>query len=195
MDEYLDLATESARRAFDACRASTDQPIVGYAICSDDTAVTFSPVAASAAAADAFSHGAKEDFLFVPENWDIYSEPEHVQEVASLIYARYEADEDYENNPDWHEQHRQRVFELMTAALERLNDEGYFGQGADRDAVVVLPWVVDSEVPRTHGATWSKRTNPAAVHKSFQQWLAETNYWGPVVKRPKKKKKKSTKKY
>ncbi len=187
LSHVLDDATGAVRRAFDACREAAEGELTGYAITSDDSAITFVPIAASAAAAAAWTDGPAEDFRFNPEEWDVQAGLDHVEPIEDVIVSTYEAAEDDESD-GWHRAHRDAVYELMVGVLERLEADHYFGSPADREATVVLAWVVDSDVPRDRGAEWSARLNPPAVHDRFVTWLTTTDYWPPAPPpRPAKK--------
>lgn len=170
--------TDAVRKCFDACRerAGTSE-IIGYAVCSDDTAITCSPIAASRKGFASCSYDNPNDFRFNPEEWDLQEEVDQLHAVGDAIYALYEDSEDYENNDNWHRDYRARIYELIVQALERLDAEGYFGSDEQRDEVFVMAWVADSDVPKIRGADWSRRLNRPAIHDAFVNWLAETDCW------------------
>ena len=173
----IDITT-AVRRSFDACRerVGADQ-ILGYAICSDDTAITCSPIAASKIGLDSFSRGDSNDFRFNPDQWDVQQDVPELQTVNDTIYSLYQQSEDYENNDNWHQEYRSRIYELHVQALERLDAARYFGIGQNRDNVFLMAWVVDSLVPKQRSAEWSKRLNRPSMHDAFVEWLSGTDYW------------------
>jgi len=174
----LEDITNAVRGSFDACRDRVGATeILGYAICSDDTAITCSPVVASQKGLLTYAHETADDFRFNPDEWTVQEGLEHVQAVGDVIYSLYEESEDYENNDDWHKEYRTRIYDLFVQALERLDAAAYFGTGRERDNIFVMAWVSDSNTPRERGAEWSRRLNRPAMHKAFMNWLATTDYW------------------
>jgi hypothetical protein len=96
--------------------------------------------------------------------YDIVGE-EHFDEAR----AAFEALPGVENYGDaWPAEWERRVA-LMEAAMRRLDDEGLWGNGAIRDATVVLVEVMPPDASNTERAG---RLNPRS-NPTFQEWLAE----------------------
>ncbi len=175
----LDDITNAVRPSFDECRTQVGaSQILGYAICTDDTAITCSPIVASRRGLALYSLGNPDDFRFNPEQWDVQQEVDELRTVNNAIYSLYAQSEDYENNDNWHQEYRTSIFELFVQALLRLDANEYFGIGRIRDETFLMAWVVDSKTSKEQGRDWSQRLNRPAMHGAFVNWLAKTEYWG-----------------
>lgn len=164
-EEILKSLLVSTRASFDACKAKSNS-IVGFAIVSDDSAVTFSPIAATSEGEEAYSDGSKDDFFFNPENWDLQENLDAFDDTSCPIEKLYEFCDDEENDDNWHEEYRSRIYQIAVRTLETLKIEGYFS-----DDVYLNIWVVDSYVPFSRAKSWSKRLNNEELHCRFVEWL------------------------
>lgn len=163
LNEMVLATEESFSLCIEKCGNSN---ILGFAICSDDSGITFAPrVATKYGLAKFKEYGTDEDFLFDPDNWDTEENTALLNELQSSINRLYEECEDYDND-DWHSEYRNRVYQLAVRVMEKLKNKNIFSSNQYLNV-----WVVDSEVPFRKATSWSKRLNNSEIHLSFVNWL------------------------
>ena len=168
------LAYEAAKQAFDAARrALGDDEIVGYAILTHDTADSCQPIFATDRGVESFRFGSKQDFLFVPDNWDYDAHSQSFSALNKELQQRYDAG-DYEVDVDWHAKFSRSVFDSCVDSLETLVREGYFEKLDCPNRPFVTLAVSDSDEMRTAAPGWVKRLNPKSVLDDFTHWHANT---------------------
>ncbi|NHZ64338.1 DUF4303 domain-containing protein [Massilia genomosp. 1] len=131
---------DGARKAFKAMRAAhPDQAMNGFALMSDESAMTIVPVANSEQAlAD---DGGGDDMRWAPQEWSFFEEGAYL-DIAYRMILPYHRDIPNEVDID---ALRSWVFGACADALRQLADEGLFGSGAERDAVAVVFCVADGD--------------------------------------------------
>lgn len=164
--DFSMLATEiarGARRAFDSVReAHSDQTLDAYALYTDESAMTICHIAHSREALAMAARGDQDDFKWSCHEWSFADNPEALEIAYRLILLHHR---DFPFQVDF-QTYRAGVFEACIQALERLDQEGYFGHGSTRDDVRVLFEVSDSDdVP---GA--NERLNPPRVYDEYRRW-------------------------
>lgn len=131
---------DGARNAFNAMRAAhPDQTLNGFALMSDDSAMTIVPMANSEQALA--EDGGGDDVRFNPGEWSFFEEGAYL-DVAYRMILPYHRDIPNEVDID---ALRQWVFGACAQALRDLADEGLFGSAAERDAVMVQFHVTDGD--------------------------------------------------
>ena len=157
------LVTDATRLAVDAVRrAHPGQHIDAFALVSDDSAMTIGPMANSREALAASEYG--EEMLWNPAEWAFDDGGAYFDSAYRLLLQAHRHlpfDVDFTT-------FRAGVFEACIAALARLDAEGVFGTGTQRDDFVLLFEVSDSEA--VEGAM--ARLNPPAVMARFVRWMA-----------------------
>jgi hypothetical protein len=71
-----------------------------------------------------------------------------------------------DDNLTW-EQAARPAFETMIQTLADLDGEGFFGRGAEREAITLMIWITDSSLAEEWWAKSVKSLNPAKVYKRF----------------------------
>jgi len=164
----------SVEAEFDACRKEYGiNNLVGYAICLDDTGIMFSPIANLQEHISITSETDKLNAIYNPENWKVQSAPIKGCSIGEKINEMYEWCEDYDNDENWHEEFRSRVYQLSVRTLEGLMKKGYFEMSDNHPFVTV--WVIDSEVPFARATSWVKRLNNKPTQIKFANWLEALN--------------------
>ena len=131
---------DGARSAFNALRAAhPGQTMNGFALMSDESAMTIVPMANSEQAL-AEDDGA-DDIRFNPGEWSFFEEGAYL-DVAYRMILPYHRDIPNELDID---ALRQWVFGACAQALRQLVDEGLFGSPAERDAMMVQFHVADGD--------------------------------------------------
>ncbi|MCM2564528.1 DUF4303 domain-containing protein [Janthinobacterium kumbetense] len=157
------LVADAARRAVEAARrAHPGQHIDAFALVSDDSAMTIGPMANSREALAASEYG--EEMLWNPAEWAFEDGGAYFDSAYRLLL---QAHRDLPFDVDF-AAFRSGVFDACIAALARLDAEGVFGTGAQRDESVLLFEVSDSEAVESAMA----RLNPPAVVARFEAWMA-----------------------
>ena len=151
---YLQQAFEHARKS------AGDGLIVGCGVLTDETGTMFTPVAGVA------SGGDKD---LDPTCWGLEIPYEAVKGGSQILSNFYEECCDYDNDGNWHEEFRTRVYHVLIRSLEQLKSEGFFA--SFRTDPFLLVWVVDSDIPNIRGRAWVKRLNPPAAHQKYIAWL------------------------
>jgi hypothetical protein len=102
---------------------------------------------------------------YCPDEWDMdycgTHRDEEWSKVTDLLDPILEDD-----NLTW-EQAARPAFETMIQALAELDQEGFFGRGADREAVTLMIWITDSSLAEEWWAKSVKQLNPAKVYERF----------------------------
>lgn len=165
--KLLDQLVASARHSFDLIKQrSANAEIIAYGILSDDSASSFTPIAATSDGLASFSPDSQDDFRFNPENWDLGGDYDDLSSNYGFLDSFEATCEDYENDDHWHEEYRSRVYQLAVRTLERLKSDHYFS-----DDTYLMVWVTDSTVPLYRATAWSKRLNNSDTHRLFVEWL------------------------
>ncbi|NHZ37917.1 DUF4303 domain-containing protein [Massilia rubra] len=131
---------DGARNAFNAMRAAhPDHTMNGFALMSDESAMTIVPMANSEQAlAD---DGGADYIRFNPGEWSFFEEGAYL-DVAYRMILPYHRDIPNEVDID---ALRHWVFGACAQALRMLAEEGLFGSPAERDAVMVQFQVTDGD--------------------------------------------------
>jgi len=183
--------TKAARRTFDAVRtAHPTESFYAFALYAADDAVGINPSANSTQAYKCIedrvmadesqkkwlkSHGISlKRFLLGDYYWSAYSweyqcaKSKGFDAVNKLInnrgVGRYDSDD-----PLGFVKFKSGVFASMVLALRDLNDEGYFGKGADRKSVTIFCSVPNSECSAWLEQDSARRLNPPTVFKIFAE--------------------------
>jgi predicted DNA-binding WGR domain protein len=148
---------EGARKAFTAAReAHKDDNVNLYALYSDSDAMTIVSIAGSTASLE------DETCRWCPEEWS-YNEGDEFLDIAyRLILTQHQ---DLPSEIDI-EKFRAGVFEAAVSALERLDKEGFFGSGEQREECVILFEVSDDDLDEKQLAI-VKRLNTAKVYNEY----------------------------
>jgi hypothetical protein len=163
------------RSGFDhSKRQVTDAAILGFGVLTDDTGIMFTPV--MGVDRGQYAHLSPEDVQFLPTYWDMGVPDALVAQGSRCLLDLYESCSD-DNDAEWHEQFRSRVYQLLVRSLESLRADGCF-ERPGLEPPFVIAWVVDSEVPGIRARSWSKRLNPAEMHQKFVDWMDRR--WGHV---------------
>jgi hypothetical protein len=131
---------DGARNAFQAMRAAhPDQLMNGFALMSDESAMTIVPVANSE---QALAEDGGDDYLrWAPQEWSFFEEGAYLDIAYRMILPYHR---DIPNQVDI-DALRAWVFGACAEALRQLADEGAFGSGSERDAVSVVFCVADGD--------------------------------------------------
>jgi hypothetical protein len=166
-EELARLMYDAARAAFTKKREQfgTDQ-ILAYAIFTHDSADSCTTVLATKSAYDAYEIASKEYFLFTPVEWGVGGDYAHFAKANEALETLYNLG-DYEQDPEWHNKFRELVFEASVQGLERLVDEGFFGDEAERDQCFITLYLSDSETNQSHLKGWVKRLNTTSVNDRY----------------------------
>ena len=146
---------EGARRAFEAVRAArSDERIDAYALYSDGGAMTIVCAADSTEARG----GAGDERRWCCQEWPYVGEGSEHLEVA---YRRILTLHDGPLKPP--AGFEDRVFDACLRALERLDGEGFFGVGAERERALVTfePYAGSDPLDAI------QRLNPEAVYATY----------------------------
>jgi Domain of unknown function (DUF4303) len=82
-------------------------------------------------------------------------------------------DDPEESDPEGFNEHRARVCGTMILAMKDLDDEGFFGSGAERESIVLLADLVEPPEKYWFAVESARRLNPPRVFDGFRkQWLA-----------------------
>lgn len=131
---------DGARNAFNAMRAAhPDQTMNGFALMSDESAMTIVAVANSAQALA--EDGGGDDIRWAPQEWSFFEEGAYLDIAYRMILPYHR---DIPNAVDI-DALRAWVFGACAEALRQLGDEGLFGSGAERDATAVVFCVADGD--------------------------------------------------
>lgn len=131
---------DGARNAFKAMRAAhPDQAMNGFALMSDESAMTIVPVANSEQALA--EDGGDDGIRWTPQEWSFFEEGAYLDIAYRMILPYHR---DIPNAVDI-DALRAWVFGACADALRQLADEGVFGSGAERDAVSVVFCVADGD--------------------------------------------------
>jgi len=163
--ELTDEIYEGARKAFTAIREEHKEDNVNlYALYSDSDAMTIVNIAGSTATLE------DETYRWCPEEWS-YDEGNEFLDIAyRLILTQHQ---DLPSEIDIAE-FREGVFEAAVSALERLDTEGFFGSGEQRDECVILFQVSDDDLDKKQ-LEIVKRLNTAKVYDEYYKlWKS----WG-----------------
>lgn len=165
--KILDQLVTSVSNSFDTMKdKSSTTEIIGYGILSDDSASSFTPIAATRNGLENFNSGNQNDFKFNPENWDLGTDIVDLKNNYNFLDALEDECEDYDNDGNWHEEYRSRIYQLIVRTFEKLKLDDYFN-----DDTYLMVWVVDSELPIYRAKAWSKRLNNSKTHILFTEWL------------------------
>ena len=162
-DQLTNEIREGARKAFDKIRtAHPDQKINSLCLFSDESAMTIAHCANSKEAL--IAAGGDEDLVWNAAEWSFNEGGEFLDVAYRMIlpfhldgYCKMEFAE-----------FRDAVFEACVSALEQLDKEKFFGSGKDREDVVLLFEVSDSdEVEST-----VKRLNTTKAFSRYKKWAS-----------------------
>jgi len=158
--ELRPLLKSAATKAFQATRkAFQDHVIDGYALYSDDDAMTLVHICTSEA-----SRRDPDDY-WVREEWTLEAGERHLELPHRLLLERCDAASALDDDTlVWH---RDSAFEDCVAVLEELRREGEFSKDLPDERVVVVFSVSDSEA----GDFSFERLNPPSTVAAFQEWL------------------------
>lgn len=157
----LDAATSAYASAAKEGTAS-DSRVAGFALLSDDSAITFG---ACALLAPLDSGPVAPDLLFIPDDWNWHADT-GTSEAGGIAHELYEACEDYDNDAHWHERFRERFYSLLANALEAFRADAEFGHGPP----FLTVWITDSATFRTHAKSWVRRLNDAEIYDRYVVW-------------------------
>jgi len=148
---------EGARKAFTTAReAHKEDNLNLYALYSDSDAMTIVSVAGSTATLE------DETCRWCPEEWS-YDEGNEFLDIAYRLILTQHQDLPSEINI---EKFRAGVFEAAVSALERLDTEGFFGSGEQREECVILFQVSDDDLDEEQLAI-VRRLNTAKVYNEY----------------------------
>ena len=168
-DELVRRYTDDARSAFVRGRdAHPHDNFYAYALCSDDGAMTVVPCANSEqglqrtiaeyvalgyridAPPETATPGADDkvidtEFLrWCANEWPFWFDGDH-RLHAEAYSLHTELHDHCGDDEQAFSKYRDGVFQLMVECLKRLDEEGLFGHGAEREKVAVMMWISDSE--------------------------------------------------
>jgi hypothetical protein len=169
---------EAAQRAFETVRANhPDEQFYGFALYSDESAMTIVPAANSEEALE--SKAQKDGCLPVPSwlrwgtgEWSYESEgAEHFNIATQMINGEDRYDE---AEPEAFETFRNKVFATMVEALGDLDATGFFGTGTQREAVTLFCSISDSDEAEEFENESARQLNPVAVYEKFAAKYSES---------------------
>jgi Domain of unknown function (DUF4303) len=162
---------EAAQRAFETVRANhPNEQFYGFALYSDDSAMTIMPAANSEEAL--LRKAQEEGYLPIP-SWLRWSTSEWSYEAEgdeyfNAAYDMINAEEQYdEMESGSFELFREKVFLTMVQALGDLDATGFFGKGETRKAVTLFCSISDSEDAENLENESACQLNPTDVYEKF----------------------------
>lgn len=157
---------EGTRQAIAAIRAAhPGESLCGFALATDESAMTLGPMAQSMSALR--EAGGGDDFRFNPDEWS-YSEGGEFLDIAyRLLLPRQQ---DVPQDVPF-EEFQEGVFEAAVLALADLAEEGLFGDQAARDDFFLLLHVTDAD-PLVEAI---ERLNTPAMVARYQTWWESWN--------------------
>ena len=193
---------EAARRAFTLVRSKhPDERFYTFALCSDCDAQSVCGSAnteeGNRRCLERYAYRRAEDEAIVAKigmtfadyaNYYRWNLPEwayhatETREFRALDPLIGDADEIESADPEGFDAFRAQLYGSMILALKELDDEGFFGSGAPREAIVLFCDLVDPPEKYWFALESAKILNPPSTYQSFaSQWLAWQNKEGREI--------------
>lgn len=196
-------ARDAARRAFQTVReAHPDERFYAFALCSDHEEIGGMSASANTEeglqrkldrrskrkkeyreqekAALAAAGIAWDDYLNY-YRWNLPEWAYHCIECADFVPLIHMLSDPLENleedpeesDPEGFNEHRAQVCASMILAMKDLDDEGFFGSGAERESIVLFAYLLEPPETYWFALESARRLNPPSVFEGFRkQWLA-----------------------
>ena len=166
----------AAKKAFELVRKEhADENFYAFGLSTDSDAVTLIPISQSEQAFQQLAEDYGESDLplwlrWSPDEWlywDVGAEYFNaVKQIVGAALYEDEGDEDFAER-------KRKFLDTFADALRKLDSEGFFGHGEERDKVTLLLHISDpSEYEEMLMLDYVRNLNPAAAYHSYEQMFS-----------------------